>query len=151
MGRPAKPVSLHLAANNPGHKSKAELKRRAENEIQLGDKNMVMPGFLNGYPEAVEKWKELIELFKDVDFVSSSDTGFIARYCMTYAEYIDLLAWSERECGNLQIQQAVNKKLDMLIKYEDRMFLTPLSRVRNVPKKEPEREDPLAKKGFQNV
>jgi len=34
---------------------------------------------------------------------------------------------------------------------EDRLFLNPLSKVKNVPKKEPKKEDPLDKKGFGNV
>jgi hypothetical protein len=42
--------------------------------------------------------------------------------------------------------------MDMLIKMEDRLFLNPLSKVKNIPKKEePGKTDPLASKGFGNV
>lgn len=53
--------------------------------------------------------------------------------------------------GVLKIDTAINKKMDMLIKMEDRLFLNPLSKVKNVPKKENKPTDPLADKGFGNV
>jgi len=36
----------------------------------------------------------------------------------------------------LRIETAINKKMDMLIKMQDRLFLNPLAKVKNVPKKE---------------
>ncbi|MBE6829157.1 MAG: terminase [Ruminococcaceae bacterium] len=39
----------------------------------------------------------------------------------------------------LSIEAAINKKMDMLIKMEDRLFLNPLAKVRNVPKQEEEK------------
>ena len=46
----------------------------------------------------------------------------------------------------LTIETAINKKMDMLIKMEDRMFLNPLAKVKNVPKgPAKETEDPLMK------
>lgn len=51
----------------------------------------------------------------------------------------------------LTIETAINKKMDMLIKMEDRLFLNPLSKVKNVPKKEPEKKNPLSEKGYGNV
>lgn len=53
--------------------------------------------------------------------------------------------------GILTIETAINKKMDMLIKMEDRLFLNPLAKVKNVPKKEEKKEDPLANRGFGNV
>lgn len=51
----------------------------------------------------------------------------------------------------LTIESAINKKMDMLIKMEDRLFLNPLAKVKNVPKKEEKKADPLDEKGFGNV
>lgn len=46
--------------------------------------------------------------------------------------------------GILAIETAINKKMDMLIKMEDRLFLNPLSKIKNVPK--PQKEDaPVSK------
>jgi hypothetical protein len=44
----------------------------------------------------------------------------------------------------LTIETAINKKMDMLIKMEDRLFLNPLAKIKNVPKKEVKEEDPNA-------
>ena len=53
--------------------------------------------------------------------------------------------------GVLKIDTAINKKMDMLIKMEDRLFLNPLAKVKNVPKKEKPPDNPLAQKGFGNI
>ncbi len=46
----------------------------------------------------------------------------------------------------LQIESAINKKVDMLMKMEDRMFLNPISKIKNIPKKAKE-ETPSEKWG----
>lgn len=46
----------------------------------------------------------------------------------------------------LQIETAINKKVDLMIKMEDRMFLNPISKVKNIPKKK-EEEKPSEKWG----
>lgn len=47
--------------------------------------------------------------------------------------------------GLLRIETAINKKMDMLIKMEDRLFLNPLAKVKNVPKSpEKPKTDPNA-------
>ncbi len=53
--------------------------------------------------------------------------------------------------GILAIETAINKKMDMLLKMEDRLFLNPLAKVKNVPKKQEKEVDPLEGKGFGNV
>jgi len=178
-GRNAKPIALHLAEKNPNRLTKAEIERRQKSEVKLGDQKLKCPGFVKADVNAYAKWKEIIKIYKDLDFVSSGDIGLLARYCMTFSEYLQLLEhrkrvgqfnadWSEYEdrlpeeyidCLNrymrlnvdLQIDNAINKKMDQLVKMEDRLFLNPLAKVKNVPKKEPKQEDPLANKGFGNV
>lgn len=39
----------------------------------------------------------------------------------------------------LSVETAVNKKMDILIKMEDRLFLNPLSKVKSIPRKEKEK------------
>ena len=53
--------------------------------------------------------------------------------------------------GVLKIDTAINKKMDMLIKMEDRIFLTPLAKIKSIPRKVKEPENHLKKKGFGNV
>jgi phage terminase small subunit len=50
----------------------------------------------------------------------------------------------------LQLETAINKKMDMLIKMEDRLFLNPLAKVKNIPKQEPVIIDPV-KNRFGNL
>ncbi|MBP2653342.1 MAG: terminase [Firmicutes bacterium] len=186
-GRNAKPITLHLAEKNPSHLTKAEIEQRKKAEIKLGDQKLKCPQFVKTDVNAYAKWKEIVKIYKDIDFVSSGDTGLLGRYCMTFSEYqklleqrkridnIDMMGPDEREelehyidedlaedlinkvnyiisvDGVLKIDTAINKKMDQLVKMEDRLFLNPLAKVKNVPKKEPEKIDPLANKGFGNV
>ncbi len=187
VGRNAKPVTLHIAQKNPNRLTKAEIARRQKSEIKLGDQKLKCPDYVKNDVSAYAKWKEIIKIYKDIDFVSSGDVGLLGRYCVTFSEYrrlldhrakidnIDMPSSDEEELleehmdeddvasllnkinyiisvdGVLKIDAAINKKMDMLIKMEDRLFLNPLSKVKNVPKKEPEKTDPLAGKGFGNV
>lgn len=186
-GRNAKPVQLHLAQGNPNRLTKSEIARRKQSEIKLGDHKLKCPEFVKNDVVAYAKWREITKIYKDIDFVSSGDTGVLGRYCMTFSEYQKLLAhraridnldgldYDEHEeieeqfgekmtkelvnkinyilsvDGVLKIDTAINKKMDMLIKMEDRLFLNPLAKVKNVPKKETPKADPLAAKGFGNI
>ena len=38
----------------------------------------------------------------------------------------------------LSVEAAINKKMDMLIKMEDRLFLNPLAKVKSIPKQQKE-------------
>lgn len=172
-GRNAKPISLHMAGGNPSHLTKAEIARREKSEIKIGDNKLRCPDFVKKDPIANKKWREVIKIYKDVDFVSSGDVGLLARYCMSFGEYQNLLSirnnlamldfaaeeleeardafdaeLTERQKqklfnkidyiisadGLLTIETAINKKMDMLIKMEDRLFLNPLAKIKNIPK-----------------
>ena len=169
MGRNAQPIELIKANGKSHHITKAEIERRKEAEIKLGGKELLCPGYVKNDVAAFSKWREIKHIYKDVDFVSSGDTGLLGRYCMTFSEYLKLLE-KMKEMSNiynddvedyldnseefdykvkkqimnmittdgiLRIETAINKKMDMLIKMEDRLFLNPLSKVKNVPKQEP--------------
>jgi phage terminase small subunit len=183
-GRRGQPIDI-LVAKGKKHLTNEEKKRRKEGEIKIGKSKFACPDFVLKDPIALEKWQEIMELYKGADFVSSGDTGHLARYCKTFSEYLKLLDRMDRikdisensddtedyindsdefdykikkqlidmvsTDGVLRIETAINKKQDLLIKMEDRMFLNPLSKVRNVPKEEPEKKDPLKDQGFGNV
>lgn len=55
--------------------------------------------------------------------------------------YLSQLASIE---GVLKIETAINKKMDMLMKMQDRLFLNPLAKIKNVPKPK-EKEKPASK------
>lgn len=160
-GRHAKPVQLHLLQGNPSRLTKAEINRRQESEIRFGSQDFRTTARVRRDKIALVKWKEIVKLYRDygVEFVSTSDAAIIERYCLTYSEYmklIDVRAKIEDVAGrkgadvvntykaqsDLGIDNAINKKSDMLTKIEDRLFLNPLSKLRNVSKKSDEDQLP---------
>jgi phage terminase small subunit len=178
-GRNGQPVDLILAKGRSHHLTKEIIEHRKSAEIKTGTNTLRCPDYVKNDVNAFKKWKEIMKVYKEVDFVSSGDIGMLARYCMTHSEYLRLLEnrkhlealeanWDQyievfpEEFSHqierllkleplLQLETAINKKMDLLIKMEDRSFLNPLAKVKNVPKKEPEHVDPLAAKGFGNV
>jgi phage terminase small subunit len=170
MGRNAQPIEI-LKAKGKKHLAKAEIEHRQNSEIKLGDNKLKCPDFIKNDVEAFKKWKEVTKIYKDVDFISSGDVGLLARYCMTFSEYLKLIEvrrklenidvdWEQYEKflpldlrqgisrllklePSIQIETSINKKMDILIKMEDRLFLNPLAKVKNVPKKEPEKQSPI--------
>jgi len=172
-GRNGQPVNLILAKGLSHHLTKAVIEQRKAAEIKTGTKNLKCPDYVKNDVNAFKRWKEIIKIYKDADYVSSGDVGMLARYCMTHSEYLRLLDsrkhlealeadWSQygdilpedfsyridqilKLNPLLQLETAINKKMDMLLKLEDRAFLNPLAKVKNVPKKEPPaQEDPNA-------
>jgi len=104
-----------------------------------------------------------------IEVITTSDVEVLAKYCTTYSEYLSLidrrrridnidfvgldpklmnsLKGEKRNSMNellrlkeiLSLESAINKKHEILIKLEDRLFLNPLAKVKNVPKKEKEK------------
>lgn len=181
MGRNAKPIEL-LQIEGKKHLTKEEIESRKESEIHFGDHKLKCPEFVKNDLAAYKKWKEITRLYNDFDFVSSGDSGLLARYCKSFSEYQDLLCSyqrikeihcdmkdldseleneyeddnEEKRCFSykvkkqlrdmisinalLSIESAINKKMDILIKMEDRLFLNPLSKVKSIPKKQEEKK-----------
>lgn len=160
MGRNAQPISI-LRQTGKKHLTKAEIEYREKTEIKIGTNKLVCPDFVKNDIVAFAKWKELVKIYKDFPNVSSSDVGMIAKYCVTYSQYLEAIEnkkrFEARYNGAVPIDDIVkldgliNKKLDLLLKMEDRLFLNPLAKIKNVPKKEEVKKDPLAERGFGNV
>ena len=178
-GRNGQPVNLILAKGLSHHLTKETIEQRKAAEIKTGTKNLRCPDYVKNDVNAFKRWKEIIKVYKDVDFVSSGDVGILARCCMTHSEYLRLLDnrkhlealeadWSRygdilpddfsyrieqilKLNPLLQLETAINKKMDLLIKMEDRLFLNPLAKVKNIPKREPDKVDPLTERGFGDV
>jgi phage terminase small subunit len=170
LGRRAQPIEVIKNKGKSHHLTKKEVERRKKSEIKVNNKKLNVPDFVKNDLVAYKKWKELIIIYKDIEFVTAPDAGELARYCKHYAEYIELMEqrqavkkfevdW-ESYCMQvtefiqdgvnrflrldplIKIDGLINKKSDLLIKLEDRLFLNPVSRIKNVPKKEEEKEDP---------
>ena len=148
MAMNAKPISLHLAEGNPNRLTKAEIAARREAEVKLGATDLSKikpPPFVQDDTVALAKWRECIKDYKEaaksgVELLTTSDAGTLALYCKTWSEHISLLNYAnpKHDLGEaLKLQTAINKKMDMLLKMEDRLFLNPLAKVKNVPRREP--------------
>lgn len=167
MGRHARPIELAIYNNNSGHRTKKKINERlkAEKEMKIGNEIFVVTQKILENEVALCKWNELVEQYKNIDFVTSIDIGSIEKYCLTHSEYYQLLECKtelERRIKDklklfhaideLNLDQSINKKLDMLIKLEDRLFLNPLSRIKSIPKKADEKPvSELERLGFGNV
>lgn len=167
-GRYAKPIQLHLVGGNKRHLTEAEIHARQEGEIHFGTKDFKPTALVKDNPQALKKWKEIVKLYTEsgIDFVTTSDAGMLERYCLTYAEYYTLQAvrkeindkkWDKvktyHALDNLGLERDVNKKLDALTRMEDRLFLNPLAKIRNVNLQtaKKEKESALSQAGFGNV
>ena len=192
VGRNAKPIDLIVADGNKRHLTKAEIEHRKNTEIRFGNDKLVCPKHIKNNKNAYAKWKELIRLYKDFNFVASGDIGMLGLYCMAYSEYLDLIErraiinqlsinieehyYIEKELkdagvpekriekmiekyefilsigGLIALDKAINAKMDALVKMEDRLFLNPLAKIKNVPKKPPEEEKTeLDQNGFGDI
>lgn len=192
VGRNAKPIDLIMADGNKRHLTKAEIEHRKNTEIRFGNDKLVCPKHIKNNKNAYAKWKELIRLYKDFNFVASGDVGMLGRYCMAYSEYLDLIErraiinqlsinieehyYIEKELkdaevpekriekmiekyefilsigGLIALDKAINAKMDALVKMEDRLFLNPLAKIKNVPKKPSEEEKTeLDQNGFGDI
>ncbi|MFA5385999.1 MAG: hypothetical protein WC364_15315 [Eubacteriales bacterium] len=89
-----------------------------------------------------------IEPEESVNLIEALEMRFGSRRAVKLFEKIEYII---SVGGLLNLETAINKKQDMLIKMEDRLFLHPLAKVKNVPRKEPEKKDPLKERGFGNV
>lgn len=162
-----KPIELAILTG-AGHRSQKVIKDRIEREAMLHiGNNLIYPTErILADSEALKRWREVCTIFDGFQFVTDVDTCFVEKYCLAYSEYCQLQETRKeilsKNLDNLQTFHAmdkvhlhyqINKKLELLIKFEDRMFLNPASRIRNIPisNKEEKPADPLDKFGMIDV
>ena len=162
-GRPAKPVQLHLLNGNKRHLTKEEITERQKQEASLrsGTKGYKPSDQVKVDPVALAMFKKLKKLYKEIVFVEGLDENIINRYCQVYSENValsgirlkltELYAVSEiveqlaLADKILEVDKQIEKKRNMLLKIEDRLFLNPTARIKNVPpKQKPQEVDPNA-------
>jgi len=160
MARPAKPIELHLLNGNKRHLTQQEIADRQQQEAKLksGARTYKPSQQVKQDKNAIAMFRKLQRLYKRIDYVESLDENIINRYCLVHAEYIGLV--EERKALQVKIDstddvmviltmmdtvisidKGIYKKMDMLMKLEDRLFLNPTARIKNVPRKEEEIRD----------
>lgn len=168
-GRKAQPVEL-LVLKGATHLTKEEIARRkqAEGELSSGISKFHPTDQVLANPIAKKTFVKLLTLYQDIDYVEGLDEAIINRYCLMTAEadrVQELLIKMESSVDDCETQGqkvslykaiasaeiTVGRIRDRLLQMEDRLFMNPTSRVRNVPKKEKEKPKTDFEKKFGDV
>ena len=178
----ANAVALELYDPEQGRPIKGQTKKtiadKKSGELRIGDDNYEMPLRLDGDLEAMSEWVRITDLYKGagLKITSSSDVNILARYCVLQSKYICILdaqkplpknriCRRENSKGVLQVVEteeykewkSMHKELlrinEALTKLEDKLFLNPLSKFKNIPMvvKKDERKEELKQLGFGDV
>lgn len=117
-----------------------EYKSAAEQGVELLTSSDV--GLLARYCKTFSEYERLLEAYQRIEKIAD-DTDPLYQYILEQDEFamkaMMQLAQLASIDGILKIEAAINKKMDQLVKMEDRLFLNPLAKVKNVPK--PKKED----------
>jgi len=156
-GRHAIPLQLHLMSGNKSRLTKAEIEERKELEIRFGDQNFKPSSVIKKNKIAYKKWKEKINLIVSeigIEFITTSHQEILERYCITYAEYINLQSVraelltkgydkikTYHISTKMKLEEQINKKVELLTKLEDRLLFTPLSNIKTIPVKKKKVDD----------
>jgi phage terminase small subunit len=160
-GRPAKPIDL-LMMEGKKHLTKAEIEARKDREQSLRSGTTFRANEkVRNNPVAMRIFRSLKRLYKNIDYVEGLDEAVINRYCLMTAEIDGLetlvskmqddIDECEEAADRVQLYKTIssseitiNRMRDMLLRIEDRLFLNPTSRVKNVPPPKKE-EEPASK------
>ncbi|MEY9097046.1 terminase [Paenibacillus sp. RC84] len=127
-----------------------EYKSAADQGVELLTSSDV--GLLAMYCKTFAEYDRLLEQYQRLDKITIDEDvlhEFIERaedaegMNFKALHYLSQLASLE---GILKVENAINKKADMLLKMQDRLFLNPLAKVKNVVKPK-EKEKPASKFG----
>ena len=153
MGRPSKPIELILLEGKT-HLTKKQIEARKKKESSLNSETPYQPNKkVKNSPIAFETFGKLQKLYKKIEYVDGLDENIINRYCLLTAEVDNMEILLEKmndavdKCETPEqmvsmyksisgMGSNLNKSRDMLLKIEDRLFLNPTSRIKNVPKKQ---------------
>ena len=87
-----KPLVLHKK-DPVSHKTKEDIKNLEEAEVTMGTVNFTPPEAVKNNLEAMKKWAEITKIYvsSKLLLVTSTDNGVLARYCLLYADYYELV------------------------------------------------------------
>ena len=158
MPTPSKSTEL-LLLEGKSHLTKAEIAYRQSVEKYLSTKDNMFfeQPRVKADKIAHQEFMRLRRLYGKIEFVEALDQQIINRYCLEVSNtqqlqavldrlYIDLDVVKQME-DRLRIYDlihkagiAMNKNKELLLKYEDRLFLNPATRLKAVPKTPPKEE-----------
>lgn len=153
MPRPAKPIQLHLLNGNKRHLTQEEIADRRQQEAKLksGIKKYSPNPQVEEDKIALAMFRKLQKLYKDIDYVEGLDENIINCYCLLHSEHSKLIEIRRELQGQIDeaehlaakltwlaqmanIDKSIDKKRDLLLKLDDRLFLNPTARVKHMSK-----------------
>ena len=146
MGRPKKPIGLHLAEGNPSHLTKAEIEERQSGELDVPFVDVKPPEYLTGEKQ-IEKFHYIADMLLALDIFTELDVDCLARYIMSeqlYLQYTNLLiklikSKDFEQMGKIQsLQDRAFRQCDTCAR---RLGLTITDRARLVVPQPPDDED----------
>lgn len=159
-GRNAQPIEIIQGNGRSHHLTKAEIERRKAAEIKVKNKTFKASEFVMQDPRALEEFKRLKKLYKEIEFINALDEHIINQYCMSVSELDDLITAmnvarrqmkDEEEVvarKGLEMYMSVGTEIRMkrqeILRLSDRLYLNPVARTKNVPRK-PQEEAPKNK------
>lgn len=156
MPRNAKPVDLLLLEGRT-HLTKEQINQRKVAEIKLTNCNIKADPLVLADERALKEFKFLRKLYKDISFLGTLDSHIVSQYCLAVSELDDLAAAlavirkrlrednqnKETLSSFLALDAEIRLKRAELLKLSDRLYLNPVARTKNLPRKEdPPKEDP---------
>lgn len=140
-------VSRDKTANVYWNQLVKEYKLAAEQGIELLSSSDV--GMLALYCKTYSEYERLQKAYQRIDNIAA-DSDPLYKYILEQDDFamkaMAQIAQLISIDGILKIETAINKKMDMLLKMQDRLFLNPLAKVKNVPKpKEKPNESKMGK------
>jgi len=143
-------VSKDKNANKLWNELIKEYKSAAAQGVELLTSSDV--GMLALYCKTFSEYERLQEKYQQIERIQIDEDllddliGKVEAAVETEAKALRYLSQLASLEGALKIETAINKKMDMLLKMQDRLFLNPLAKVKNVPKpREEKSESPMAK------
>lgn len=153
----AKPTNL-LRLEGRGHRTKAELEYRERGEQALAVEGEILESAqVREDKDAHREFLRLKRLYAGIEFVGPLDQQALNMYCLEVAdvgrarEELARLRGEQRQADTREEREtlgseirrasvALYKSKELLLKYEDRLFLNPAARIRAVPKTPPKEE-----------
>lgn len=160
MGRNARPIDILKADGRSHHLTKDEISRRKASEIKINNHIFKASELVMSDERALKEFKRLKKLYKEIEFIASLDEHIINQYCLSVSELDDLtiaLKTTREEMKSddpelrrmaidlfLTLDVEIRQKRSEIIKFSDRLYLNPVARTKNVPKK-PAEDKPVNK------
>ncbi|MDQ0876775.1 phage terminase small subunit [Paenibacillus sp. V4I3] len=125
-----------------------EYKEAAEQGIELLSSSDI--GILGMYCQTYAEYERLLRSYQRIDSMAENCDPleeYMYDVNVFSKEMMKMIASMVSIDGLLRIESAINKKADMLLKMQDRLFLNPLAKVKNVLKPTKKEEEKQSKFG----